>query len=188
MPAVTASDAAPPGAASRPIVLVGMMGCGKSTVGRRLAARLGRRFVDADKALEERCGVPIATIFELEGEDGFRRRETAILDELSRLPEIVLATGGGAVTRDENRRILAERGLVIFLQASITDLWQRLRRDRTRPLLQTANPRERIAELLAEREPQYREIADIVAVSARQPVDDLVADIIDRLPEEFRAG
>ena len=94
---MASSDAAPVGAASRPIVLIGMMGSGKSTVGRRLAARLGRRFVDADRFLEERCGVAIATIFELEGEDGFRRRESAILDELSRLPGIVLATGGGAV-------------------------------------------------------------------------------------------
>lgn len=181
------SGAAPASAASRPIVLVGMMGSGKSTVGRRLAARLGRRFVDADKVLEERCGVPIATIFELEGEEGFRKRETAILDELSRQPAIVLATGGGAVMRDENRRMLAERGLVIFLQASLPDLWQRLRRDRARPLLQTENPRERIAALLALREPLYREIAHFTVTSARQPVDALVADIIERLPYEFRA-
>jgi len=179
--------AAPAGAASRPIVLVGMMGSGKSTVGRRLAARLRRSFVDADKVLEERCGVPIATVFELEGEEGFRRREAAILEELTRLPSIVLATGGGAVMRDENRRLLAERGLVIFLQASLPDLWQRLRRDRTRPLLQTGNPRERIAELLALREPLYREIASLTVVSARQPVDELVTDIIGRLPEEIRA-
>jgi len=184
---MASSDAAPVGAASRPIVLIGMMGSGKSTVGRRLAARLGRRFVDADRFLEERCGVAIATIFELEGEDGFRRRETAILDELSRLPGIVLATGGGAVTREENRRMLAERCVVVFLHASIPDLWQRLRRDRTRPLLQTDNPRERIAELLASREPLYREIADIIVVSARQPVDELVADIIEALPDECRA-
>jgi len=181
------AGATPTSVASRPIFLVGMMGSGKSTVGRRLAARLGRRFLDADKALEERCGVPIATIFELEGEEGFRRRETALLDELSRLPSIVLATGGGAVMRDENRRMLAERGLVIFLQASLSDLWQRLRRDRVRPLLQTENPRERIASLLALREPLYREIAHITATSARQPVDDLVTDIIGRLPDEFRA-
>ena len=111
----------------------------------------------------------------------------AILDELTRQPSIVLATGGGAVMRDENRRLLAERGLVIFLQASLADLWQRLRRDRTRPLLQTGNPRERIAELLALREPLYREIATLTVVSARQPVDELVADIIGRLPEEIRA-
>lgn len=182
------SDATPEGVASRPIFLVGMMGSGKSTVGRRLAARLGRRFIDADRVLEERCGVPIATIFDLEGEEGFRRRETAVLDELTQLPAVVLATGGGVVTRDENRRMLAERGLVVFLQASLADLWQRLRRDRVRPLLQTDNPRERLAALLAAREPLYLEIADITAVSARQPVDELVADIIARLPDELRAG
>ncbi len=174
-------------AASRPIVLVGMMGSGKSTVGRRLAARLGRRFVDSDKAIESRCGVPIATIFELEGEEGFRRRESAVIDELSRLPGVVLATGGGAVTRDENRRLLAERGFVVFLQASATDLWQRLRRDRSRPLLQTADPRARIAELVAARDPLYLGIADLTIASARQPVEELVTDIIGRLPDELRA-
>ncbi|MCO5107823.1 MAG: shikimate kinase [Burkholderiaceae bacterium] len=180
--------AAPGGAASRPIVLVGMMGSGKSTVGRRLASRLQRRFVDADKVLEERCGVPISTVFELEGEEGFRRREAALLDELTREPSVVLATGGGVVMRDANRRLLAERGFVVFLQASLADLWQRLRRDRARPLLQTDNPRERIAQLLALREPLYREIANLTVVSARQPVDELVADIIGRLPEELRTG
>jgi shikimate kinase len=181
------NDAAPPGAATRPIFLIGMMGSGKSTVGRRLAARLGRRFLDADKVLVERCGVPISTIFELEGEEGFRRREAALLDELSQLPSIVLATGGGAVMREENRRMLAGRGLVVFLHAALPDLWQRLRRDRARPLLQTENPREQLATLLALREPLYREIAAITVVSARQPVDELVADIIGRLPDELRA-
>lgn len=174
----------PPG---RPIVLVGMMGSGKSTVGRRLAARLGRRFVDADKVIEERCGVSITTIFELEGEAGFRRREAAILDELTRLPAIVLATGGGAVTGEANRRLLHERGLVVYLQASAAELWHRLRRDRTRPLLQTDDPRARLAELLAQREPLYREVAHLTQVSERQPVEQLVADIIERLPDEFRA-
>lgn len=174
----------PPG---RPIVLVGMMGSGKSTVGRRLAARLGRRFVDADKVIEERCGVSIATIFELEGEEGFRRREAAILDELTRLPAIVLATGGGAVTGEANRHLLRTRGWVIYLQASTAELWHRLRRDRTRPLLRTSDPRARLAELLAQREPLYREVAHLTQVSERQPVDHLVADIIERLPDEFRA-
>lgn len=179
--------AAPGRAASRPVVLVGMMGSGKSTVGRRLAARLHRRFIDADKMLEERCGVPISTVFELEGEEGFRRREAVLLDELTQLPSIVLATGGGVVMRADNRRLLAERALVVFLQASLADLWQRLRRDRTRPLLQTGDPRERIAELLALREPLYLGIAQLTVVSARQPVDQLVTDIIGRLPEEIRA-
>ncbi|MGD9942813.1 MAG: shikimate kinase [Burkholderiaceae bacterium] len=170
------------------IFLIGMMGSGKSTVGRRLAQMLGRPFFDADKVLEERCGVPIPTIFELEGEDGFRRRETALIDELTRMPGIVLATGGGVVMREENRRMLRERGLVIFLRASPGDLWQRLRRDRVRPLLQTENPRKRITELLALREPLYRETAGLTVTSARQPVEDLVVDIIRRLPDSFRAS
>lgn len=171
---------------SRPLVLIGMMGAGKSTVGRRLAARLGRHFVDADRALEERCGVPIATIFELEGEVGFRRREHAILDELMTLPDIVLATGGGAVLADENRRLLHERGWVVYLKAAVPELWHRLRRDRTRPLLQTENPRERIVQLLAQREPLYEAIAHCTVTSVHQPIDQLVEHIIDALPEPLR--
>lgn len=179
-------DAASPDAASRPLILVGMMGAGKSTVGRRLAQRLGRRFVDADAALEERCGVSVSTIFELEGEPGFRRREAAILDELTRMPSIVLATGGGAVLAEENRRLLHERGHVVYLKATAADLWHRLRRDRSRPLLRTANPRERIVELLAEREPLYESIAHSIVSTARQPIDQLVTDIIERLPDSAR--
>ncbi len=171
---------------SRALVLVGMMGAGKTTIGRRLAARLGRRFVDADRALEERCGVPIATIFELEGEDGFRRRERAMLDELVALPNVVLATGGGAVLDEENRRRIRERGWVVYLKAAAPDLWQRLRRDRSRPLLQTANPRERIAQLLAQREPLYESVAHWTVTSVHQPVDELVEHIIDALPESLR--
>ncbi len=175
-----------PDAASRPIVLVGMMGAGKSTVGRRLATRLGRRFVDVDRVLEERCGVPIATIFELEGEPGFRRRERAILGELVAQPAIVLATGGGAVLDEENRRLLREHGWVVYLKAAAPELWQRLRRDRMRPLLRTANPRERIVQLLAEREPLYETVAHHTVPSGRQPIDELVDHIIEGLPDPLR--
>ncbi len=164
------------------IVLIGMMGAGKSTVGRRLAHVLGRRFVDADKALEQRCGVPIPTIFEVEGEDGFRRRETALLDELTHEDGLVIATGGGAVLRAENRRMLRERSFVVYLQAALPELWHRLRHDRVRPLLQTANPRQRIAELLAERDPLYGETAHLSMLTGRQPVELLVAEIVSRLP------
>ena len=170
---------------SRPIILVGMMGAGKTTVGRRLAARLGRDFVDADKEIEARCGVPIATIFELEGEEGFRQREAGLLDELSSRPNLVLATGGGAVPRVENRARLRERGFVVFLRAGAAGLWQRLKRDRVRPLLQTENPRQRIVDLLAQREPLYREVAHLTVTSGRLPIDALVTDIIDRLPEDL---
>lgn len=161
------------------------MGSGKTTVGRRLAARLGRRFVDADKELESRCGVPITTIFELEGEDGFRRREAALLDDLTRQGDIVLATGGGAVMLAENRERLHRRGFVVFLRAGAAELWQRLKRDRVRPLLRTENPRQRIADLLELREPLYREVAHLTVTSGRLPVDALVADIIERLPDDL---
>lgn len=166
----------------RPVILIGMMGCGKTTVGRRLAVRLEREFIDADKELEERCGVPITTIFELEGEDGFRRRESQLIDDLTRMSGVVIATGGGAVLRPENRERLASRGFVIYLRASAAELWQRLRRDRVRPLLQTPNPRQRITELLEQREPLYQQVAHRTVASGRGPVDDLVTDIIGGMP------
>ncbi len=162
-----------------------MMGSGKTTVGRRLAARLGREFIDADRELELRCGVPISTIFELEGESGFRRREAALLDDLTRRPGLVLATGGGAILLPENRERLHERGFVVFLRAGAAELWQRLKRDRVRPLLRTENPRQRIADLLTLREPLYREVAHLTAISGRVPIDALVADIIKRLPDDL---
>lgn len=173
--------------AARPIVLIGMMGSGKTTVGKRLAARLGRDFVDADRELELRCGVPIATIFELEGEEGFRRREAAVLASLLEQPGIVLATGGGAVILEENRQRLHEQGYVVFLRVGAAELWQRLKRDKLRPLLQTAHPRQRISDLLTVREPLYRDTAHLIVTGGRQPIDALVADIIDRLPEALKA-
>ena len=166
-----------------PIALIGMMGAGKTSVGRRLAHRLGRAFVDADRELEARCGVSVATIFELEGEDGFRQREAALIDELTARPGLVLATGGGAVLRAENRACLRERAFVVYLRTSPHEVWLRTRRDRSRPLLQTANPRARIAELMALRDPLYRETAGITIDTGRQPIDQVVAAIIGRLPE-----
>jgi shikimate kinase len=124
---------------ARMISLVGMMGAGKTTVGRRLARRLGWSFVDADREMEARLGVPVTTIFELEGEAGFRRRECELIDELTRRTATVLATGGGAVLDPTNRAVLHERSQVIYLRASVGDLWHRLRRDTTRPLLRTAD-------------------------------------------------
>ena len=168
------------------IFLVGMMGSGKSTVGRRLALALARDFVDADKELEARCGVPVSTIFDLEGETGFRRREAALIDEMSRQPGLVLATGGGAVLLEENRQALHSRGYVVYLRATIQELWQRLRHDRVRPLLRTANPRQRIAELLDARDDLYLQAAHLTVMTGRQPAERLVADIIEQLPATLR--
>lgn len=171
----------------RNLILIGMMGCGKSTVGRRLAAALGRPFVDADVELVRRCGVPIATIFELEGESGFRKREAALIAELVQPASIVLATGGGAVIDPQNRRLMREHGHVVFLEASLADLWQRLRRDQSRPLLAAPDPRGRIEALLTQREPWYREAAHQTVVTGRQPVSKTVAQILADLPADLRS-
>ena len=164
-----------------PVFLVGMMGAGKTTVGRRLARRLGWPFIDADHELEQRLGVPVATIFELEGEAGFRRREAALIDELTRRARMVLATGGGAVLDPGTRAALHGRGRVVYLRASAADLWQRLRRDRARPLLRTPDPRARIEQLVGQREPLYHEVAHAVVDTARQPVEQVVDAILERL-------
>ena len=169
------------------LFLVGMMGAGKTTVGRRLARRLGSPFVDADRELEARLGVPIPTIFELEGEAGFRRRESALIDELTRRVPIVLATGGGAVLDPANRAALRGRGRVVYLRASVGDLWHRLRRDKVRPLLRTADPRARIEELVRLRDPLYREVAHVVVDTGRQPVEQVVDAILARLGASRRA-
>ena len=169
-----------------PITLVGMMGSGKSTVGRRLAVALQRPFIDADKELEARCGVTIATIFELEGEEGFRNRETLLIGELSSRAGIVLATGGGAVLRPANREVLRANSLAIYLRAALPGLWHPLPHHKVRPLLRAPNPRQRIAELLALRDPLYEETAHLVVLTGRQPAERLAADIIGQLPAVMR--
>jgi shikimate kinase len=160
------------------IFLVGMMGAGKSTVGVRLARRLDRAFIDVDRELECRLGVDIPTIFDLEGEDGFRRREAQLIEELTAREGLVLATGGGAVQLPANRQLLSSRGLVVYLRATPADLWQRLRRDKHRPLLKAENPRQRVFDLVEQRDPLYAEIADHVVSTGRQPVDLAVESII----------
>lgn len=170
---------------ARMISLVGMMGAGKTTVGRRLARRLGWSFVDADRELESRLGVPVTTIFELEGEAGFRRRECELIDELTQRSATVLATGGGAVLDPTNRTLLHERSHVIYLRASVGDLWHRLRRDTTRPLLRTEDPRGRIETLVTQREPLYRDTAHLTVDTGRQPVERVVDAIVTRLPASF---
>lgn len=157
------------------IFLVGMMGAGKTSVGKLLAQHLHKRFVDADQALEARTGVRIPVIFEIEGEQGFRAREAAVLDELTREADIVLATGGGAVLRPENRAALHERGTVVYLRAGADELWHRTRHDRNRPLLQTADPRARLTALLAEREPLYQAVAHVTVDTSSQSLKALVS-------------
>lgn len=144
------------------IYFVGMMGAGKTTIGRQLARRLKKRFIDCDHEIEARTGVRIPLIFEIEGEQGFRRRESQVLDALSAERGLVLATGGGAVLDPGNRRRLAQTGIVIYLCVQPDELYARTRHDRNRPLLQVADPLSKIRELHAQRDPLYREIADII--------------------------
>lgn len=142
------------------IYLIGLMGAGKTTIGRQLARALKLPFYDSDKAIEENTGVDIPTIFEFEGEQGFRDREEKMLMQLTKMQGIILATGGGSILRAENRRLLKENGFVVYLQCSVDKILERTRRDTQRPLLNTENPRERIETLLTEREPLYITCAD----------------------------
>ena len=163
------------------LILVGMMGAGKTTVGRLLARRLKRSFYDSDEQIERRCGVRIPVIFDIEGEAGFRARETLVIAELCALDNAVLATGGGAILAVENRRAIAARGIVVYLHARSPHLWQRLRHDRNRPLLATADPHKRLEELYAARDPLYREVADLVIDTGKQSVQTLAKDLLARL-------
>ena len=166
------------------IVLVGLMAVGKSTVGRILAQDLGFVFYDSDQVIEDRAGAPVSWIFDVEGEVGFRDREEQVLDDLMRQQGIVLATGGGAVLREANRRVLANRGIVIHLDSPLERLLQRTRRDRSRPLLQQGDPRDTLARLQREREPLYREIADYRFVTDRQGPKALARQIEEKLKED----
>ena len=163
------------------IFLIGPMGAGKSTVGRQLAKALGRDFYDSDKEIEKRTGVSISWIFEMEGEAGFRVREQKVIDELTEKKNIVLATGGGAVLAEENRRTLRSRGHVVYLAASVDQLYHRTAKDKTRPLLQADNPKQQIEDLLAKRDPLYRDVADIELRTGEQSIQHVVADLIKEL-------
>jgi shikimate kinase len=171
---------------ARNIFLVGMMGAGKTTAGRMLARRLKRTFLDSDHEIERRCGVKVPVIFEIEGEAGFRKREAAVIAELAARDDIVLATGGGAVLAEANRRQLAARGTVIYLHAPPPALYERVRQDRNRPLLATADPLARLQELYAVRDRLYREVADIVIDTGRQSVQTLARQLLSRLKEEWK--
>lgn len=160
------------------VFLVGPMGAGKTTIGRQLARSLKRDFLDSDREIEQRTGAGIPLIFELEGEAGFRARERAVIDELTQLPGIILATGGGAILDEANRHHLTERGTVIYLATSVEQQLARIGRDRNRPLLQTADPKRRLKELLAVRDPLYREIADLTVPTDSCSARDVVNQIL----------
>ncbi|CAG0982038.1 shikimate kinase [Methylophilaceae bacterium] len=162
---------------SENIFFVGLMGAGKTTVGRLLAKHLNKTFYDTDHEIERRTGVNIPLIFELEGEAGFRKREAAMIEELSKLQDVVLATGGGAVLLPENRQTLKNNGTVIYLRANVHDLWIRTRNDRNRPLLQTENPKARLEKLFAERDALYTEVATIIVDTGGQAVGSIVHQI-----------
>ncbi|AKJ69861.1 shikimate kinase [Pandoraea thiooxydans] len=163
------------------VFFVGLMGAGKTTVGRWVARRLGRPFFDSDHEIEAKTGVRIPVIFEHEGEAGFRVREAQVIDELTQCNGIVLATGGGAVLKAENRMHLKSRGVVVYLRANPHDLWLRTRRDRNRPLLQTGDPRARLEQLYAERDPLYRECAHFVIETGRPSINALVHTVLMQL-------
>jgi len=144
------------------------MGVGKTTIGRQLARLLKYEFVDSDREIEERTGATIAWIFDVEGEEGFRQREMAMIDDLTLHEAIVLGTGGGAVIKPENRAHLKQRGIVIYLKADLNELLKRTAHDKNRPLLQTDDPRRKLASLIEQREPWYTEVADIVFDTQRK--------------------
>ena len=164
------------------IALIGMPGCGKSTVGRQLARRLGIAFIDSDQVIERRIGCSIRLFFDREGEDAFRDIEEAVLDELTAgTAPAVLSTGGGAVLRSANRLHLRNRGRVIYLHAAPDDIFRRLRHDTTRPLLQVKDPLQRMRSLYEQRDPLYRETAHYVIETGRPSVATLVNMVVMQL-------
>ncbi len=169
------------------IFLVGMPGAGKTTVGRQLARRMQRRFVDADHEIEARTGVRIPVIFDIEGEQGFRDRESKVIYELAEQNDQVIATGGGAVLRPENRAALRRGGTVIYLNAAPELLYERTRLDPNRPLLQVEDPRQKLADLFNQRDPLYREVADIVINSLGGSIAQLVKQVEKQLQKQCAA-
>jgi shikimate kinase len=159
------------------------MGAGKTTIGKLLAKQLGRTFYDTDHEIEKRTGVKIPVIFELEGEAGFRKREAAVIQELAKLENIVMATGGGAVLAEENRQLLQANGTVIYLRANVNDLWHRTRNDKHRPLLQNVDIRAKLEQLYAERNPLYTQIAALIIDTGNQPVTNILNQIEKSLTE-----
>lgn len=167
------------------LILVGMMGSGKTTIGRALAKHLGKVFVDSDEQIQQCTGVTVTHIFDVEGEAGFRQREAAVIGNLVERDNMVLATGGGVVLAEQSRELLKQNGIVIYLKASVHDLWQRTRHDRSRPLLQAVDPRAKLTELHHQRDPLYQEVADIVVQTGRQSAHALMLTLANEI-EIFR--
>lgn len=163
------------------IILVGLMGVGKTTIGKALAKRLGWRFLDTDQEIEAKTGVSIPVIFEIEGEDGFRNREARVLDDVVHLENAVIATGGGIVLREDNRAQLLRSGLVVYLNASPERLIERLRHDRSRPLLRVPDPLARLHELKVQRDLYYRQVADLVVDVDRLGVSGILRLVLNEL-------
>ncbi len=165
------------------LFLVGPMGSGKTTIGRQLARRLKKSFIDSDHEIEDHTGASISLIFDIEGEEGFRSREKAIIDELTQQENIILSTGGGVVLAAENREHLKNRGTVIYLHAPLKKLFYRTSRDKNRPLLQTDNPREKLRQIVEERDPLYRETADLIVETENRTVHQVVSYIIRQVKD-----
>ncbi len=163
------------------VFIVGPMGAGKTTIGRLLAKQLGRKFVDSDWYIESQTGADIAWIFSKEGEPGFRERETKAIDELTLQPQIVLATGGGAVMRAENRQLLQQRGIVVYLNAPVEVQMARTAKDKSRPLLQKANPRKILQNLYQIRDPLYRQVAHIILPTGHTYPRNMVNQLLQQL-------
>jgi len=163
------------------IILVGPMGVGKTTIGKVLADQLGLEFFDSDREIEAATGADIPWIFDVEGEPGFRTRESRMIAELLSKKRVVLATGGGSILAEENRKWIKEKGLVVYLRASLAQQLERTSRDKTRPLLQTSDPAKKIKELMEIREPLYREVADIIVDTNRRNPRTVSNEIVTRL-------
>lgn len=167
-------------AEKRNIFLVGPMGAGKSTIGRQLAQMLGMEFIDTDAEIEQRAGADISWIFDVEGEDGFRKREERIINELTQKQGIVLSTGGGAIVSKDNRNYLSARGIVIYLETTVEKQYQRTQRDKKRPLLQNVeDPRQVLEDLAKVRNPLYEEVADIILPTDEQSAKVMASQIVD---------